>query len=191
MLPSSACAPLPCPCSRVQAKLKALVLNDTSLGDEGVAAVCQALVADGAAPQLEVRAAVRLPACACARQGRPRAHGGCRRPALACFVDTPMLPHSQSNETPLVLLASHRQELELALNEITPEGAAAVAAVVAAKPSLRRLNIRENELEDEGAVVVARVSLPCDGWLRVLAVGLQRRRQERRGYGVGRVGVRR
>jgi hypothetical protein len=49
------------------------------------------------------------------------------------------------------------QELELALNEITPEGARSVAACVAALPALRRLNLRENELEDEGAVTVARV----------------------------------
>lgn len=49
------------------------------------------------------------------------------------------------------------QELELALNEVTPEGAAAVAACVAAKPALRRLNLRENELEDEGAVTIAKV----------------------------------
>lgn len=38
-----------------QASLKALVLNDTSLGDEGVEAVCAALCAAGAAPELEVR----------------------------------------------------------------------------------------------------------------------------------------
>lgn len=49
------------------------------------------------------------------------------------------------------------QELELALNEITPEGATAVAACVAVKPALRRLNLRENELEDEGAVSIAKV----------------------------------
>ncbi len=36
-------------------QLKALILNDTSLGDDGVAAVCQALTQPGAAPQLEVR----------------------------------------------------------------------------------------------------------------------------------------
>lgn len=35
-------------------QLKALILNDTSLGDDGVAAVCQALTQPGAAPQLEV-----------------------------------------------------------------------------------------------------------------------------------------
>lgn len=35
-----------------QTRLAALVLNDTSLGDEGVGAVCAALA--GAAPQLEV-----------------------------------------------------------------------------------------------------------------------------------------
>lgn len=37
-----------------QAHLKALVLNDTCLGDEGVAEVCGALGAGGGAPQLEV-----------------------------------------------------------------------------------------------------------------------------------------
>ena len=56
-----------------------------------------------------------------------------------------------------LLLLFAVQELELALNEITPDGARAVAACVAAKPALRRLNLRENELEDEGAVIVAKV----------------------------------
>lgn len=58
---------------------------------------------------------------------------------------------------PFALLATAPQELELALNEVTPQGAGAVAACVAAKPSLRRLNLRENELEDEGAVCIAKV----------------------------------
>lgn len=49
------------------------------------------------------------------------------------------------------------QELELALNEITPEGAGAVAACVAGKRALRRLNLRENELEDAGALTIAKV----------------------------------
>ena len=39
-----------------QPALKALVLNDTSLGDDGVSVVCAALA--GAAPALEVRACV-------------------------------------------------------------------------------------------------------------------------------------
>lgn len=39
-----------------QPQLTALILSDTSLGDEGVAAVCAALTAGGdAAPQLQVR----------------------------------------------------------------------------------------------------------------------------------------
>ena len=33
-----------------------------------------------------------------------------------------------------------------------------MAACVAAKPGLKRLNLRENELEDEGAVVIAKAS---------------------------------
>ncbi len=40
---------------RQQRRLRALVLNDTSLCDEGVAAVCGALAEAGAAPELEVR----------------------------------------------------------------------------------------------------------------------------------------
>lgn len=65
--------------------------------------------------------------------------------------------------------ASHfiLQELELALNEITPDGAAAVAACVAAKPALRRLNLRENELEDEGAVTIAKVGREQMRWSRL------------------------
>ena len=65
------------------------------------------------------------------------------------------LPSACTNST--VCPPFSRQELELALNEITPEGAVAVAACVASKSSLRRLNLRENELEDEGAVIVAKV----------------------------------
>ena len=37
-----------------QPRLQALVLNDTSLGDEGISTVCAALAQPGAAPQLEV-----------------------------------------------------------------------------------------------------------------------------------------
>ena len=56
------------------------------------------------------------------------------------------------------------QELELALNEVTPEGARAVAACVAGKAALRRLNLRENELEDEGAVTIAKVGQQAGAW---------------------------
>ena len=55
------------------------------------------------------------------------------------------------------------QELELALNEITPAGAKAVAACVASKPALRSLNLRENELEDAGALALAGVRA-CVCW---------------------------
>ena len=79
-----------------QPLLRSLNLNDTSLTDEGVSTVCQAV-------------------------GR----------------SSPNL-----------------QELELALNEITVEGAVSVAACVSVKSELRKLNLRENELEDGGAVVV-------------------------------------
>jgi large subunit ribosomal protein L31/Ran GTPase-activating protein 1 len=50
------------------------------------------------------------------------------------------------------------EELELALNEITPEGAAAVARALSTGrfPKLRRVNLRENELEDDGALALAR-----------------------------------
>ena len=55
-------------------QLKALILNDTSLGDDGVAAVCQALTQPGAAPQLEVRSAPVLAAyCGCL--SGPSGHG--------------------------------------------------------------------------------------------------------------------
>jgi Ran GTPase-activating protein (RanGAP) involved in mRNA processing and transport len=48
------------------------------------------------------------------------------------------------------------EELELALNEITPEGARSVALAVLGKPLLWRLNLRENELEDKGGVIISR-----------------------------------
>ena len=51
---------------------------------------------------------------------------------------------------------------------MTPGGAGAVAACLAFKPALRRLNLRENELEDEGAVTIARVGVGRAGaWASV------------------------
>ena len=47
-------------------------------------------------------------------------------------------------------------ELELALNEVTPEGAQALAAALQQLPHLQRLNLRENELENEGAIAIAK-----------------------------------
>lgn len=47
-------------------------------------------------------------------------------------------------------------ELELALNEMTPEGAHALAAALPRLPRLQRLNLRENELESEGAIAIAK-----------------------------------
>eukprot|EP00775_Hariotina_reticulata_P012743 gene12743-12872_t len=59
--------------------------------------------------------------------------------------------------------APQLEVLELALNEVTPAGAHALAVAVANKQHLARLNLRENELEDAGAVVLAKVlpSLPA------------------------------
>ncbi|KAK9804382.1 hypothetical protein WJX72_010405 [[Myrmecia] bisecta] len=48
------------------------------------------------------------------------------------------------------------EELDLSLNEITPDGASAVAACIARKNKLQKLTLRENELEDRGALTIAR-----------------------------------
>ena len=151
------------PPTRPRTQLKALILNDTSLGDEGVAAVCAALTQPGAAPQLEVRCAGvcggqgRAEACALGpASAAARRHAHPRAPGPLCLcIHIP--PHSPARPSAPNHLLATAQELELALNEITPAGAAAVGACVAAKPGLRRLNLRENELEDEGAVTVAKV----------------------------------
>ena len=47
-------------------------------------------------------------------------------------------------------------ELELALNEVTPEGAQALAVALSRLPRLQRLNLRENELENAGAIAIAK-----------------------------------
>lgn len=47
-------------------------------------------------------------------------------------------------------------ELELALNEVTEEGARALAAALARLPRLQRLNLRENELDNPGAIAIAK-----------------------------------
>jgi len=53
--------------------------------------------------------------------------------------------------------APRLEELELALNEITPRGAVAVARALAGSGRrLRRLNLRENELGDEGVLLALR-----------------------------------
>ncbi|KAI8468546.1 MAG: hypothetical protein J3K34DRAFT_8402 [Monoraphidium minutum] len=90
-------------------------------------------------------------------------------PALAAALkQQPRLRHLNLNDTSLtdegvevvcavlVGAAPELQELELALNEITPQGARAVAAALAGKAQLVRLNLRENELESAGAAAVAR-----------------------------------
>jgi Ran GTPase-activating protein (RanGAP) involved in mRNA processing and transport len=109
--------------------LEALNLNDTSLTDEGVALVCRALIDGG---------------------GGAEGGGGFGRAAAATASSS---SSSSSSSSPLAL-----EELELALNEITPEGAASVAAALATgrMAKLRRVNLRENELEDEGALALAR-----------------------------------
>jgi len=47
------------------------------------------------------------------------------------------------------------QELNLALNEITEEGVDSLATFLQGRTGLRRLQLRENELGDEGAAALA------------------------------------
>jgi large subunit ribosomal protein L31/Ran GTPase-activating protein 1 len=91
-------------------------------------------------------------------------------PLCAVLAAHPRLQHLNLNDTclgdegvaevaaALPPCVAGLQELELALNEVTAAGAGAVAAGVRGKAALARLNLRENELEDEGAVAVAAVS---------------------------------
>ncbi|XP_044501477.1 RAN GTPase-activating protein 1 [Mangifera indica] len=48
------------------------------------------------------------------------------------------------------------EALELAGNDITAKGAASLAACVAAKQFLTKLNLSENELKDEGAILIGK-----------------------------------
>ncbi|KAL0024197.1 hypothetical protein WJX77_006533 [Trebouxia sp. C0004] len=50
--------------------------------------------------------------------------------------------------------APELEELELALNEVTPAGAKELAAALAGKSRLQKLNLRENELEDRGVILL-------------------------------------
>jgi len=43
----------------------------------------------------------------------------------------------------------------LALNEVTPDGAKELAAALAGKFKLKKLNLRENELEDRGVILLS------------------------------------
>lgn len=52
--------------------------------------------------------------------------------------------------------ASPIEVLEMAGNDITVEAASAIAACVAAKQELNKLNLSENELKDEGCVQIAK-----------------------------------
>lgn len=47
------------------------------------------------------------------------------------------------------------EELELALNEVTPDGAKELAVALANKSNLQKLNLRENELEDRGVILLS------------------------------------
>jgi len=49
------------------------------------------------------------------------------------------------------------EELEVELNEISEGGATPLAQALAKKSALRRLNLKENELEDDGALAIAKV----------------------------------
>lgn len=57
--------------------------------------------------------------------------------------------------------APQLEELHLALNEITPDGASAVATAVQNKARLARLILRENELEDKGTILICRALKRC------------------------------
>lgn len=52
--------------------------------------------------------------------------------------------------------ASPIEVLEMAGNDITVEAASAIAACVAAKQDLKKLNLSENELKDEGCIQIAK-----------------------------------
>lgn len=54
-----------------------------------------------------------------------------------------------------VAAAPELEELELALNEVTPNGAKELAAALANKTKLQKLNLRENELEDRGVILLS------------------------------------
>lgn len=41
------------------------------------------------------------------------------------------------------------------MNEVTPEGAKELAAALANKTKLQKLNLRENELEDRGVILLS------------------------------------
>ncbi|KAG1673269.1 hypothetical protein FOA52_002549 [Chlamydomonas sp. UWO 241] len=86
----------------------------------------------------------------------------------ACVAYQPNLRHLNLNDTSLTdegievvcraLTGSalKLEQLELALNEVTPDGAKAVAIAMLGKPCLWSVNVRENELEDRGAVIIAK-----------------------------------
>lgn len=60
------------------------------------------------------------------------------------------------------------EELHLELNEITAAGAAALASALPRLPALRILDLKENELEDEGAIALAPVRTRGGVWLGVV-----------------------
>lgn len=70
------------------------------------------------------------------------------------------MPHATSFQTVLCqavccsAAAPGLEELELALNEVTPDGAKELAAALAGKSKLQKLNLRENELEDRGVILL-------------------------------------
>lgn len=51
--------------------------------------------------------------------------------------------------------APELEELELALNEVTLKAAKELAAALATKTKLQKLNLRENELEDRGVILLS------------------------------------
>lgn len=63
--------------------------------------------------------------------------------------------HCASAVYACIAAAPELEELELALNEVTPEGAKELAAALATKTRLQKLNLRENELEDRGVILLS------------------------------------
>ena len=55
--------------------------------------------------------------------------------------------------------AAALESLELELNEITPRGASVLAPAISSMKMLRYLNMKENELDDDGALEIAKVCL--------------------------------
>jgi large subunit ribosomal protein L31/Ran GTPase-activating protein 1 len=118
----------------------------------------------------------------------------CAPDLAACVARSPKLASLNLNDTSLgdagveavcdalgrkdAASAAALEELELALNEVTARGARALARVLGSGKfvGLKRINLRENELEDEGALALlpALAALPALEHVDLCANQLQR-----------------